>query len=76
MTGAVLERPGSLFEEARRPADGRPLTLEERLSDALHAVRTEGAAECPVCKAHMTPGADVAAIHGTAACSDCGSRLS
>ena len=71
MTAAQLERPQPLFAEARRsrPAEGRGSTLEERLESALRAVRSEGLAECPVCRAGMR------AEGGAACCSGCGATL-
>ena len=81
MTQAILDRPASLFDgEAVQPAGGRfrrPLaggrgvTLEERLSSALHATRTNGGTECPVCDERMTRAAG-----GGAECGGCGARLS
>ena len=68
MTGAVLDRPGSLFADAagrahgpvdaarpagaRHAADGR-VTLEQLLNSTLHEARTNGSTECPVCRARM-----------------------
>jgi hypothetical protein len=77
MTPAVLDRPASLFDRAAdAPCEGhetRPggsrVTLEERLTAALHGVRTDGSTECPVCCAPMT------AEPGGARCTGCGSRL-
>jgi hypothetical protein len=81
MTGAVLDRPGSLFEGVATPPDpgrrpecpappfGGRLTLEERLDAALHETRTNGSTECPACHARMTSSRD------GAACGSCGSRL-
>jgi hypothetical protein len=71
MTAAVLDRPGSAFEEMARVVGGRPLTLEERLSETLRDARTDAGASCPVCHAQMTAGHG-----GAAACDGCGSRLS
>ena len=77
MTGAVLDRPGSLFAEAadRPSGGGHPvarggLTLEELLNATLRAARTQGSAECPVCHARMTY------TRADAECEGCGSRLS
>jgi hypothetical protein len=71
MTTALLERPTTLFDDADAPlAGGRPVTLEERLTSALDATRTNGSTECPVCDARMTR--DAAGAH----CTGCGSRLS
>jgi hypothetical protein len=72
MTPAVLDRPGALFEADTAPPGGR-LTLEERLNAVLHAARTNGSAECPVCHARMTSTRAGAA---SAACGGCGTRLS
>ena len=71
MTTALLESPLSLFAGTRRPgpAGGGDMTLEERLEVAWRAVQTEGAAECPVCRAGMRR-------EGAAArCTGCGSTL-
>jgi hypothetical protein len=67
VTGAVLDRPISHTE---RPLLGGRVTLEERLDAVLHAARTNGSAECPLCHARMTPTA------ADAACDSCGSHLS
>ena len=71
MTAAQLEPPQPLFAEARRfrPADRPGTTLEERLESALRAVRSEGLAECPVCRAGMR------AEGGSACCTGCGATL-
>jgi hypothetical protein len=77
MTGAVLDRPGSLFADAADPASGggHPvtrggITLEELLNATLRETRTSGSAECPVCHARMT------STRAGAECGACGSRLS
>ena len=85
MTAAVLDRPGSLFDDAARrafdddaarpAAEGRPfgrgrVSLEERLDAVLHGTRTSGGVECPVCDARMTY------TRAGAECGGCGSRLS
>jgi len=73
MTGAVLDRPGTLFE--RSAIDGG-LTLEERLNSVLQAARANGSAECPVCHARMARMTSPrAGARGEAACESCGSRL-
>ena len=64
MTGAVLDRPRTQQFEL----DGG-LTLEELLTATLHAARTSGSAECPVCQARMT------STRAGAECGGCGSRL-
>jgi ribosomal protein L37AE/L43A len=74
MTGAVLDRPASLFAD-RAPgtlAGGR-VTLEQRLNAALREACTNDSTECPVCHARM---AVTAAAAAEAACESCGSRLS
>ena len=71
MTGAVLDRPASLFDragDALEPRAGDGGTLEERLNAALRAAR-EGSTDCPVCAAPMVAEAS------TARCTGCGSRL-
>jgi hypothetical protein len=71
MTSALLESPLSLFAESRRPdpAGGRGATLEERLAQALRAVRAGGQTECPVCESPMC-------LEGAAGrCTGCGSTL-
>jgi hypothetical protein len=72
MTTALLERPLSLFGEARplRPAGGRGTTLEELLDSTLRSAKAGITAECPVCQAEMR------AEDGAARCSGCGSTLS
>jgi hypothetical protein len=77
VTGAVLDRPGALFAEAadRPSGGGQPVArggvrLEELLNATLHATRTHGSAECPVCHARM------AYTRAGAECGGCGSRLS
>ena len=74
MTGAVLERPAPFGAASAAGGEGavarRRVTLEERLTAALHGVRTIGGTECPVCDARMTPARD------GAACTSCGSQLS
>jgi hypothetical protein len=82
VTPALLDRPASLFAdraagggpEAERLEGGR-VTLEERLNSALHAARTNGSTECPVCRARMTP-ARTGAEPDRAECGGCGSQLS
>jgi hypothetical protein len=83
VTPALLDRPASLFAEcaaaggpaaADRLGGGR-VTLEERLNSALHATRTNGSTECPVCRARMTP-ARAGAEPDRAECGGCGSQLS
>jgi hypothetical protein len=71
MTGAVLDRPASLFDRAGGALEagaGDEVTLEERLNATLRAVR-DGSTECPVCAAPMVAEA------GHARCTGCGSRL-
>jgi ribosomal protein L37AE/L43A len=72
MTAALAESPLSFFAEAGRqaPAGGPRLTLEERLDSTWRALRSNGAAECPVC--HTAMRLD----HGVGRCSGCGSTLS
>ena len=48
------------------------MTLEERLNFVLHEARTNGSTDCPICHARMKREAATA----SAACGDCGSRLS
>ena len=71
MSGAVLDRPGSLFANAaEHPVAGGRVTLEQRLTATLQAARTNGSAECPVCRGRMT------STRAGAECAACGSRLS
>jgi tRNA(Ile2) C34 agmatinyltransferase TiaS len=72
MTTALLEAPLSAFGEARRlrRADGSEMTLEELLERTVRSVRTEGVAECPVCRGQMHSD------DGASRCSGCGSTLS
>jgi hypothetical protein len=81
MTGAVLDRPGALFADgpatesaAASPGRGGGVTLDELLNATLHAARTNGSAECPVCHGRMT--STRAGARASAACGDCGSGLS
>ena len=71
MTTALLEPPLSLFGDPcrPRPAGGSGGTLDELLERTLHSVRTDGSAECPVCRAAMH------AEDGAAQCSGCSSTL-
>jgi len=76
VTGALLDKPGSLFADAAERPCGREhpvargrVTLEELLNATLHAARTNGSAECPVCHARMT------STGAGAECGGCGSRL-
>jgi hypothetical protein len=55
---------------ARPIADGHGATLEERLTSVLHATRSNGSTECPVCDARMT------STPQGAECGGCGARLS
>jgi hypothetical protein len=75
VTPAVLDRPGSLFaDRSVSEAGRRPVTLEERLSAALHEAHANGSAECPACHARMSyTHADAGC---TAECASCGTRLS
>jgi hypothetical protein len=52
-----------------RPVGGGRLTLEQRLDSVWEGLRTDGAAECPVCRGRMEGS-------GPADCRDCGSQLS
>jgi tRNA(Ile2) C34 agmatinyltransferase TiaS len=72
MTPALLESPLPVFGDARRlrPAGGSEISLEELLDRTLRSARTDGVAECPVCRARMHPEGDAAR------CSGCGSTLS
>lgn len=67
MTGALLDRPAVRFDGLTL---GGRVTLEERLTSALHEARANGGTECVVCEARMTPAGD------GAQCAGCGSRLS
>jgi DnaJ-class molecular chaperone len=51
-----------------RPVGGGRLTLEQRLDGVWEGLRTDGAAECPVCHGRMEGP-------GPARCRDCGSKL-
>ena len=84
MTPAVLDRPGSLFEgapgtAAAPPGRGGGVTLDELLNATLHAARSNGSAECPVCHARMTVGvarttSTRASAGATSAGAECGGR--
>ena len=52
-----------------RPVGGGRLTLEQRLDRVWEGLRSDGAAECPVCHGRMEG-------RGPARCRDCGSELS
>jgi len=79
VTGAVLDRPGSLFAGADPASGGGHIvsrggvTLEELLNVTLREARASGGAECPVCHARMTP---TGAGAREAECGGCGTRLS
>jgi hypothetical protein len=60
MSSALMEAPAALF------AGGRRATLEELLEGTWHAARTEGRAECPVCRATMHLDAERARCGGCA----------
>ena len=76
MTPAVLDRPAPLFaDRAAGAVSGGRVTLEERLNSVLHAARTTGSAECPLCHARVTLTPAAAGPAG-AECTGCGSRLS
>ncbi len=67
MTPAVLDRPAPLFaDRAAGAVSGGRVTLEERLNSVLHAARTNGSGECPVCHARMTLTPAGAALAGVA----------
>ena len=80
---ALAERPPRLFLDpprklgsagVRRPLDssgGGRLTLEQRLDGVWEGLRSDGAAECPLCRGPMTQAAREVA----ATCADCGSSL-
>ncbi len=76
MTPALLDRPESLIAAPMHRPGRRPVTLEERLSAALHEARTSGSTDCPVCHARMTPvlAPEAGAAPG-AQCGGCGTRL-
>jgi len=69
---ATLTTPTHPFlrgEAQDRPRPGRP-TLEQRLQGAWEALRSDGAADCPVCRAPMGRAGN------GGECTGCGSRLS
>ena len=72
MSPAVAERPLLDRGPSRTigSSDGGRLTLEARLDSVWEGLRADGAAECPVCHAHMT-----GTVSGTARCGGCGSSL-
>jgi hypothetical protein len=75
VTPAVLDRPAPLFADRVAGAvGGGRVTLEERLNAVLHAVRTSGSAECPLCHARMTP-TPAGTTPAGAECTGCGSHL-
>jgi hypothetical protein len=87
VTPAVLDRPAPLFADRVAGAvSGGRVTLEERLNSVLHAARTNGSTECPLCHARVRPTAADATAAGAATagaaapaiaeCDGCGSRLS
>jgi hypothetical protein len=69
MTGALLDRPCSPVAGAAASVDHGPVTLQELLDGTLEAVRANGSAECPVCRACMT------STCAGAECGGCGTRL-
>ena len=79
MTPALLDKPtfpaagpSARSTDAVGPVQGGGVTLEGRLNSVLHEARTNGSTDCPICHAPMTREAATA----SAACGDCGSRLS
>jgi hypothetical protein len=72
MTTVLLDAPLSAFGGARRlrPADGSEITLEALLEKTVRSARSEGVAECPVCRARMY------VEDHAARCAGCGSTLS
>jgi hypothetical protein len=70
MTGALLDRPCSPVAGTAALVDHGPVTLRELLDGTLEAMRANGSAECPVCRACMT------FTRAGAWCEGCGSRLS
>jgi hypothetical protein len=77
VTPAVLDRPAPLFADRVAGAvSGGRVTLEERLNSVLHEVRTNGSAECPLCRARVRLAPSGAATPAGAECDGCGSRLS
>ena len=80
MTPAVLDRPAPMCADRVAGAvSGGRVTLEERLNSVLHAARTNGSSECPLCHARVTPtptGAQCGATLAGAECAGCGSSLS
>jgi hypothetical protein len=75
VTPALLDRPASLLAEcATGPLGAGGVTLEKRLNSVLHAVRTNGSAECPICHARMTRAREGDRCGG-AECGGCGSSL-
>jgi len=57
-----------LAGHSARPVGGGRLTLEQRLDSVWEGLRTDGTAECPVCRGRMEGS-------GPARCHDCGSEL-
>jgi hypothetical protein len=86
VTPAVLDRPAPLFaDRSAGTVGGGRVTLEERLNAVLHAARTSGSAECPLCHARVVPTPAGTTPAGTtpagttpagAECTGCGSHLS
>jgi hypothetical protein len=54
----------------RRPADGRPTTLEERLARTWRALHEVAEADCPICHTAMRMES------GSGHCTSCGTTLS
>jgi hypothetical protein len=74
MTAALLlDRPGSPLDSDSATAGRPPVPLEARLTGVLHATRTNGSGECPVCHGRMT--STRASARAEAVCGGCGSRL-
>jgi hypothetical protein len=65
MSSALLDAPTF----ALCPAGERRPTLAERLTETLHAARTEDGADCPLCHGPMHLDAAVAR------CTSCGTTL-
>jgi hypothetical protein len=79
MSATLTRRPLALFEAAaapagcfpqRRPADGRPTTLEERLATTWRALHEAGEADCPICHTAMRME------RGSGHCTSCETTLS
>jgi hypothetical protein len=61
---------GCVASSRRRPAGGRPTTLEERLATTWRVLHETAEADCPICHTAMRLDS------GAGRCTSCGTTLS